>query len=98
MENDFKTKARRCMYIAASKYRQVIFCAKWVICIAVTLLVWGGALWFGSLAWDQKQGAILALMGFGAWLVVCRFVLPGFWYLSIEIIKQILRYVNYRFL
>lgn len=98
MENDFKIKARRCINIAACKYRQVIFWVRWMLCIAVTVLVWGGALWFGSLAWDQKQGAILALMGFGGWLAVCRFVLPGFWYLSIEVIKQIFRYVNYRFL
>jgi len=51
--------------MAAYRYGQVIFCAKWVMCVAVTLLVWGGAIWFGSLAWDQKQGAILGLMGFG---------------------------------
>lgn len=86
------------MNMALCKYRQAVFCAKWMVCIAATLLVWGGAIWFGSMAWDQKQGAVLALMGFCAWLVVCRFVLPGFWYLSIEVIKQFFRYVSYRFL
>lgn len=86
------------MAIAVFRYRQAVFCAKWVVCIAATMLVWGGGIWFGSLAWDQKQGAILALMGFGAWLAACRFVLPGFWYLSVGVIKQLFRYVHYRYL
>lgn len=98
MNNDFKTVARHYMHMTACKYYQVVFYAKWVVCIAVTFLVWGGAVWFGSLAWDQKQGAVLALMGFGAWLAVCRFVLPGFWYLSNEVIKQFVQYINHRFL
>jgi hypothetical protein len=68
------------------------------LCLAITCLVWGGALWFGSLAWDQKQGAVLALMGFGAWLAVCRFVFPVFWFISIEVIRRFFRYINYRFL
>lgn len=98
MNANFKTTIRRCINSTVCKYHQFIFYARWLICLAITLFVWGGALWFGSLAWDQKQGAVLALMGFGAWLAVCRFVLPGFWYLSIEVIKQIFRYVSYRFL
>lgn len=98
MNNDFKTVARHYMHMTACKYHQVVFYAKWVVCIAVTFWVWGGAVWFGSLAWDQKQGAVLALMGFGAWLAVCRFVLPGFWYLSNEVIKQFVKYINHRFL
>jgi len=98
MNNDFKTVARHYMHMTACKYHQVVFYAKLVVCIAVTFLVWGGAVWFGSLAWDQKQGAVLALMGFGAWLAVCRFVLPGFWYLSNEVIKQFVQYINHRFL
>ena len=98
MAIDIKTAARYLINTTACKYRQVVFYAKWAVCIAVTSLVWGGAIWFGSLAWDQKQGAVLALMGFGAWLAVCRFVLPGFWYLSNEVIKQFVRYINHRFL
>lgn len=98
MADYIKTKARYCMNMAVFKYRQGVFYAKWAICIAITSLVWGGAIWFGSLAWDQKQGAVLALMGFGAWLAVCRFVLPGFWYLSNEVIKQFVQYINHRFL
>lgn len=98
MSNNFKNAIRHTMAVAADRYRQTVFCAKWVVCIAATLLVWGGAIWFGSLAWDQKQGAILALMGFGGWLAACRFVLPGFWYLSIEVIRYFFRYINYRFL
>lgn len=86
------------MASAVFRYRQAVFCAKWAVCIAATLLIWGGAVWFGSLAWDQKQGAILALMGFGAWLAACRFVLTGFWYLSLEVIKYFFRYIHYRFL
>ena len=96
MINARKAAVRRCINMAAYRYGQVIFCAKWVMCVAVTLLFWGGAIWFGSLAWDQKQGAILGLMGFGAWLAVCRLVLPGFWYLSINVFKQLFRYINYR--
>jgi hypothetical protein len=76
----------------------VAFYTKWLLGLAVTCLVWGGALWFGSLAWDQKQGAILALMGFGAWLTVCRFVFSAFWFISIEVIKRFFGYINYRFL
>ena len=76
MNNDIKTSARYCMNLAVRKYRDAVFYTKWVVCIAITCLVWGGAIWFGSLAWDQKQGAVLALMGFGAWLAVCRLVLP----------------------
>lgn len=98
MNNDFKTVARHYMHMIARKYRQVVFYAKWAVCIAVTFLVWGGAVWFGSLAWDQKQGAVLALMGFGAWLMVCRFVFPVFWYLSNEVIKKFVQYINHRFL
>ena len=94
MNNDFKTVARHYMHMTACKYHQVVFYAKWVVCITVTFWVWGGAVWFGSLAWDQKQGAVLALMGFGAWLAVCRFVLPGFWYLSNEVIKQFVQYIG----
>ena len=91
MNNDLKIVARHYMHMTACKYRQVVFYAKWVVCVAVTFLVWGGAVWFGSLA-------VLALMGFGAWLAVCRFVLPGFWYLSNEVIKQFVQYINHRFL
>ena len=98
MVNDIKTAARCFINSTACKYRQAVFYAKWVVFIAITFLVWGGAVWFGSLAWDQKQGAVLALMGFGAWLAVCRFVLPGFWYLSKEVIKQFAQYINHRFL
>lgn len=98
MNKNLKITVRRCMNMAVCKYRQAVFCAKWVVCIAATLLVWGGAIWFGSMAWDQKQGEVLALMGFCAWLAVCRFVLPGFWYLSIDVAKQLFRYINYRFL
>ena len=98
MVNDIKTAARCFINSTACKYRQAVFYAKWVVCIAITFLVWGGAVWFGSIAWDQKQGAVLALMGFGAWLAVCRFVLPGFWYLSKEVIKQFAQYINHRFL
>jgi hypothetical protein len=98
MNNDIKTSTRFCMNMALRKYREVVFYTKWAVCIAITCLVWGGAIWFGSLAWDQKQGAILALMGFVAWLAVCRFVLPGFWYLSKEVIKQLVQYINHRFL
>lgn len=98
MNNEFKIAARHCLHMLVCKYHQVLFFVKWAACLAITFLVWGGAIWFGSLAWDQKQGAVLAVMGFGAWLVVCRFVLPGFWYLSKEVIKQFFRYINYRFL
>ncbi|MDD3936037.1 hypothetical protein [Rhodoferax sp.] len=98
MDKNIKTAARCWMNMTARKYREAVFCAKWAVCIASTCLVWGGAIWFGSLAWDQKQGAVLALMGFVAWLVVCRFVLPGFWYLSKEVIKQFFQYINHRFL
>lgn len=79
-------------------YRQVVFYTRWGVCIGATLLVWGGALWFGSLAWNQKQGAVLALMGFMGWLAVCRFVLPGFWILSIEVVRRFIQYIEYRFL
>lgn len=98
MTNNRRTTARRWINSAVYRYGHVVFHAKWALCIAVTCLVWGGALWFGSLAWDQKQGAILALMGFGAWLTVCRFVFPVLWFISIEVIKRLFRYINYRFL
>lgn len=98
MTNDRRTTARRWINSAVYRYGQVVFYAKWALCITVTCLVWGGALWFGSLAWDQKQGAILALMGFGAWLTVCRYVFPVFWFISIEVIRRFFRYINYRFL
>ena len=98
MSNNIQASVRYWMDMAVRKYHEVVFCAKWAVCIASTCLVWGGAVWFGSLAWDQKQGAVLALMGFGAWLVVCRFVLPEFWYLSKEVIKKFFRYINHRFL
>ena len=98
MNNDFKIAVRHCLHMLACKYHQAVFYLKWAACLAITSLVWGGAIWFGSLAWDQKQGAVLAVMGFGAWLAVFRFVLPGFWYLSKEVIKQFFRYINYRFL
>lgn len=86
------------MTAAARQYHQVMFWARWGTCILITLLVWGGAVWFGSLAWDQKQGAVLALMGFGAWLTVVRFTLPGFWVLSKEVIKHLFRWIHDRYL
>ncbi len=98
MRFGFKNSVRAVLNWIASAYRQVVFCARWVICIGATVLVWGGALWFGSLAWDQKQGAVLALMGFVGWLAVCRFVLPGFWVFAIEVIKRFFQYIEYRFL
>ncbi|MEY4755742.1 MAG: hypothetical protein RJA34_640 [Pseudomonadota bacterium] len=79
-------------------WRLMVFYTRWVVCIGAALLVWGGALWFGSLAWDQKQGGVLAFMGFIGWLAVCRFVLPGFWILSIEVVRRFFRYIEYRFL
>ena len=98
MDKNIRTGARYWMSMTVRKYHDAVFYAKWAVCIASTCLVWGGAIWFGSLAWDQKQGAVLALMGFVAWLVVCRFVLPGFWYFSKEVIKQFFQYINHRFL
>ena len=98
MNNDFKIAARHYLHMAACKYRQLVFCVRWAACLAITFLVWGGAVWFGSIEWDQKQGAVLSVMGFGAWLAVCRFVLPGFWYLSKEVIKQFFEYIGHRFL
>jgi hypothetical protein len=98
MRVEFKKSVRAVLNVIASTYRQVVFCTRWVICIGATFLVWGGALWFGSLAWDQKQGAVLAVMGFVGWLAVCRFVLPGFWILSIEVIRRFFQYIEYRFL
>ncbi len=98
MRVEFKNSVRAILNRVATTYRQVVFCTRWVICIGATFLVWGGALWFGSLAWDQKQGAVLAVMGFVGWLAVCRFVLPGFWILSIEVIKRFFQYIEYRFL
>ena len=74
MRVEFKNSVRAILNRVATTYRQVVFCTRWVICIGATFLVWGGALWFGSLAWDQKQGAVLAVMGFVGWLAVCRFV------------------------
>lgn len=98
MDNIFKNAIRHTLAVAVFRCRQAVLFGKWAVCIAATMLVWGGAIWFGSLAWDQKQGAILALMGFGAWLAACRFVLPGFWYLSLEVIRYFFRYINYRFM
>lgn len=98
MDNNFKNAIRHTLTAAVFRYRQAVLCGKWAVCIAATMLVWGGAIWFGSLAWDQKQGAILALMGFGAWHAACRFVLPGFWYLSLDVIRYLFRYIHYRFM
>lgn len=98
MRVGFKNSVRAILNRVANTYRQVVFCTRWVIFIGATCLVWGGALWFGSLAWDQKQGAVLALMGFVGRLAVCRFVLPGFWIFSIEVIKRFFQYIEYRFL
>lgn len=98
MNYKFKNAARHWLAVALHQYHQLIYWARWVLCILITLLVWGGAVWFGSLAWDQKQGAVLGLMGFAAWLAVFRFVAPGFWVLSKEVIKQLFRWINDRYL
>lgn len=98
MNNSFRIAVRRFICAVENKYRQFTFFVKWALCVAATVFVWGGAVWFGSLAWDQKQGAVLALMGFCAWLVVCRFIFAVLWYLSLEVISRFFRYINYRYL
>lgn len=79
-------------------YRQAVCYARLAICIAITLLIWGGAVWFGSLAWDRKNGSILALMGFLGWLFASRYFLAGSWFLSIEVIKKFWQVVSRRYL
>jgi hypothetical protein len=98
MKTGFRYYFRTILEALVFGWRQMVFYTRLVVCIGATLLVWGGALWFGSLAWEQKQGAVLALMGFMGWLAVCRFVLPGFWILSIEVVKRLFQYIEYRFL
>jgi len=98
MKSGFRNYLRTILETLAFALRQMVLYIRWGMCIGATLLVWGGALWFGSLAWDQKQGAVLALMGFVGWLAVCRFVLPGFWILSIEAVRRLFQYIEYRFL
>jgi hypothetical protein len=97
MTNDQKNTIRHWINTVAYTFGQVVFYVKWSVAVAITCLVWGGALWFGSLAWDQKQGAVLAMMGFGAWLAVCRFVFPVFWFVSIEVIRRFFGYISSRF-
>lgn len=97
MTNDQKITIRRWINMAAHTVGQVVFYVKWSTAVVITCLVWGSALWFGSLAWDQKQGTVLALMGFGAWLAVCRFVFPVFWFVSVEVIRRFFEYISSRF-
>jgi len=72
-----------------STYRWGVYVAQWALCIASVLFVWGGAIWFGSLGFEQKQGAVLFFMGVGGWLAMSRYVVPALWFLSIETLKRL---------
>lgn len=81
--NESTNNTMKNLYINAKYYIKVLF---WV---AITVLVWGGALWFGSLGFDQKQGLVLAIMGFSAWLLIFKLGMPAFWVISLEMLGSL---------
>jgi hypothetical protein len=68
------------------KYQVGTYCFSTILRIGVTLLIWGGAFWFGSLGWDSKQGLVFFVMGSGVWLFIFRHMAPDFWDVSLEVI------------
>ncbi len=62
--------------------------------VAITLLVWGGAVWFGSLGLAHKQGSVFFAMGFGVWLLIFRLMVPDAWYMSKEMMAGWLRWLK----
>jgi hypothetical protein len=64
------------------------------LCAAITVLIWGGAVWFGSLGWPQKQGSVFFVMGFGVWLLIFKLIAPGLWWMSKEMMLDLVRWLK----
>ena len=74
------------------------FLLQWAFLIAVTLLVFGGAVWFGSLAWHQKHGGVFFVMGFCAWLAMWRFFVPPAWFTAKSVLGQFISFFRAKYL
>ena len=76
------------------KYQVEKYYFQKALCVAITVLIWGGAVWFGSLGWPQKQVSVFFVMGFGVWLLIFKLIAPGLWWMSKEMMLDLVRWLK----